>query len=396
VTGVGYNGCMVFRALAVGAAAAALLMPGSARADLRAVADGDAPVLAGDSVLWASGGRLLGATLAGAAVPPVGLPVGADDVQLAAGSGLVAALVGSRVYSLAGAAFVPVAGGVRGGAELFATAFGPLVVGDDGRARLRGAEVAVPPGALALAAAGEYGVAATGDGALVVFDLRTGTELWTVSLGRFDAATLSGLAVGADGSVAAAVPVGDGSDVLLWAPPSAADVRVLARGQGFGTVVVDGARVAYVAGTRLGERVRVVDARSGAIVFRGPAVASVSALAFSGDAIAFSTPGCTVAGGASGSFRSLPAGVCVRSSVTVTALAGRGVRVQVACVSAVGAACRVRARVRGRVIGARSASVRVGRTRTLVVPVRRARGSGVRVTVRVLDPDGRSRVAFPG
>ena len=76
-------------------------------------------------------------------------------------------------------------------------------------------EVVFPPESNAgfVAAAGDVGVAST-DGALIVFDLRSGTELHQIALGSYDAQVTS-LAVSPAGDVAATTAVGDGSDVLL-------------------------------------------------------------------------------------------------------------------------------------------------------------------------------------
>ena len=92
-------------------------------------------------------------------------------------------------------------------------------------------EVVLPPESNAgfVAAAGAVGVAST-DGALIVFDLRSGTELHQIALGRYDAQVTS-LAVSPAGDVAATVAVGDGSDVLLWAP-AGARARARARDPG--------------------------------------------------------------------------------------------------------------------------------------------------------------------
>ena len=89
----------------------------------------------------------------------------------------------------------------------------------------RVSEVALPPygDPELIAAARRLGVAPTGEGTLVVFDLLTGTEVRQIGLGRFDPGTLNGLAVSASGEVAATVPVGDGSDVVLWAPAGSRD-----------------------------------------------------------------------------------------------------------------------------------------------------------------------------
>ena len=61
-----------------------------------------------------------------------------------------------------------------------------------------------------VAAAGGVGVAST-DGVLIVFDLRSGTELHQISLGSFDAQVTS-LAISPAGDVAATTATGDGSE----------------------------------------------------------------------------------------------------------------------------------------------------------------------------------------
>ena len=95
------------------------------------------------------------------------------------------------------------------------------------------------------------------EGALVVFDLRSGVEVRQVSLGEYDPVNLDGLALSPAGDVAATVPAGDGTGVLVWAPAGASGVRVLARGASrLGRVAVAGGRVAYVTGAGLREGVR--------------------------------------------------------------------------------------------------------------------------------------------
>ncbi len=87
------------------------------------------------------------------------------------------------------------------------------------------------------------------------------------------------------------MPVGDGSDVLLWAPAGASRVRELRRGQDYATVATAGGRVAWVGaeGTRDGTRVSVIDATTRRIVFRGPPAFDVRQLSFDGRNVAFAT-----------------------------------------------------------------------------------------------------------
>ena len=151
----------------------------------------------------------------------------------------------------------------------------------------RRVEIALPPGANPelVAVAGTVGVAPVPEGALVVFDLRSGVELRQVSLGEYDPVNLDGLAVSPAGDVAATVPAGDGTGVLVWAPAGASGVQVLARGASrLGRVAVAGGRVAYVTGAKLREGVRavVVDPAGPREVLRGPPVYDVTSLSFDG------------------------------------------------------------------------------------------------------------------
>ena len=224
-----------------------------------------------------------------------------------------------------------------------------------------------------MAAAGDVGVAST-DGALIVFDLRSGTELHQIALGKYDAQVTS-LAVSPAGDVAATTAVGDGSDVLLYAPAGASRVRALAREVRMEGVATAGGRVAYVGSNRLdaGVRVTVVDGASGARVFRGPVSETADRMSFDGTHLAWATGGCTL-------LATVPA-----ASVSVLprgpVRAHRGDRR-----AAVGRACRghvperaggVLPRARGE---ARRSPVPRGRTRAIRLP----RGA----TVRVIDPDG--------
>ena len=265
-----------------------------------------------------------------------------------------------------------------------------MLRGPDGRIR----EVAVPPGAdpTRVAAAGDLGVAPTPEGALTVFNLRTDIERGQVSLGRFDPNTITGLAISPDGDVAATVPVGDGDDVLLWAPAGATRVRELARGHEYSRVAVAGGRVAFVGadGLREGVRAFVIDPRLRRIVFRGPPAFDVGSLGFDGRNIAFALPGCLVAGPAV-SRRTIPEGPCSRTDVAVDSVEVREgrVRVRVACINSPRSSCQVTARVRtqsGRVAGRLSVRVPVGSARVRAIRLNRhgrARGVRLQLTVRV-------------
>ena len=205
-----------------------------------------------------------------------------------------------------------------------------VVTLEDGGAWLRRdgrrVELALPPGANPelVAVAGTLGVAPVPEGALVVFDLRSGVEVRQVSLGEYDPVNLDGLAVSPAGDVAATVPAGDGTGVLVWAPAGASGVRVLARGASrLGRVAVAGGRVAYVTGAGLREGVRavVVDPAGPREVLRGPPVYDVTSLSFDGAWLGFSTPSCLYV--ASASAFTLPAGPCARTEVAARAAAWR-------------------------------------------------------------------------
>ena len=392
-------------------AAVALTTPASAQ--LRALAPADdaagGPVLLGDRVLWgtASGGafHVVSAPGAGGPATPFGqLPLSRGDaVALAAGPGLVAVeLRDPRALSARGrlfgagadGAFRPLSTDV-GDAPIAPYASGLQVTGEgvltleDGTGAylhpLAGGrrEVALPPGADPehVAVAGELGVAPTPEGALVVFDLHNDSEVREISLGRYDAATINGLAISPAGDVAATVPAGDGDDVLLWAPAGASRVRVLRTGRQYSRVAIAGTRVAFAGGDGLREGVRafVVDAATRRTVFRGPPASDLSALQFDGSTVAFATADCLLAGPAVSRF-TLPAGPCVRTDVTVAEVRGG---LEIGCINAPERRCRV-------TVGRRHARVPRGSARVLKVA-----GRG-RVTVRVTDPGGRTRTVSSG
>jgi hypothetical protein len=397
------------------------------------------PVLLGDRVLWAESGAGVASVFA---MPAAGGPVAAfgsvaatdrDAIDLRAGTQSVAALVrDTRSLAARGRLF---SAGADGAFTALATDVGsepvvPFVPGlqvtDTGVITLEGSvgaflrkgtapaqEVALPPGAdpEILATGGTLGVAPTSDGVLVVFDLRTDTEIRQISLGRFDAATVNGIAISPSGDVALTVPVGDGSDVLLWAPAGASRVRELRRGQDYGTVATAGGRVAWVGaeGARDGTRVSVIDATTRRIVFRGPPAFSIPQLSFDGRNVAFATSLCAFVGPASpsASRRTIPAGPCLRSDLAVNPETARGgrYRVRIACINAPAARCRVTARLAtrdGKLAGRLSARVPRGGSRVLDIPlnargraeVRRGRTDRLGLQVVLSDPDGRSRTVY--
>ncbi len=291
-----------------------------------------------------------------------------------------------------------------------ATAAGVLTLEDGVAAFLRpGAgpnrEVALPPGSdpERVAAAGHLAVTPSPEGALIVFDVGTDLELRQISLGRYDPGTINGLAISPEGDVAATVPTGDGEDVLLWAPARAERVRVLATGREYGRVATAGGRVAFAAGDGLrdGERLTVIDAATRRTLFRGPPAFSIDGLSFDGRTIAFATPGCTLIGPVwRRSSRRTRAARRVRADRRrgqhrVPAVRGNRYGVRVACINAPARACRVSARLtsRGRSAGRADARVRRGSTRLIEIPLRARRGR-LRLTVRVTDPDGRTRTVY--
>ena len=372
--------------------------PAPAVAQLRALAPaGAGPVLAGDRVVWGAGEgalRVVSAPIAGGDAVPLGeAPAGSE---LAAAVNGVAALDprGRLLAASPTGPFHPFGGRAIGEPPidtwippLQVTSAGVITL-EDGGVVLRGPdgrirEVAVPPGAdpTRVAATGDFAVAPTPEGALTIFDVRTDIERGQISLGRFDPNTITGLAVSAEGDVAATVPVGDGDDVLLWAPAGATRVRELTRGHEYSRVAVAGGRVAFVAadGLRDGVRAFVIDPRTRRIVFRGPPAFDVSSLSFDGRNIALALPGCLVAGPAV-SRRTIPPGPCSRTDLAVDTAEIRdgAVSVRVACINAPARRCRVAARVRtraGRSVGRLDTRVPRGGARVLSIRLNRRAGT---------------------
>ncbi len=383
--------------------------PAPAAAQLRALAPGGAgPVLAGDRIVWGTGEdalRVVSSPVGGGEAVPLGdVPAGSE---LAAAANGVAAVDGSgRLFTASPTgSFLPFGGRAIGEPPidtwipaLQVTSAGVLTLeadavllrGPDGGIR----EVAVPPGAdpTRVAAAGDLAVAPTPEGALTVFDVRTDIERGQISLGRFDPNTITGLAISPEGDVAATVPVGDGDDVLLWAPAGATRVRELKRGDDYASVAVGGGRVAFVAadGLREGSRVFVIDPSTRRIVFRGPPAYDVSSLSFDGRTIAFALPNCLIAGPPV-SRRTIPPGPCSRTDLAVDSpqVGEKTVSVRVACINAPARRCRVAARLTtrsGRAAGRLDAGVPVGRARVLSIRLnRQARDARLRLTVRAVE-----------
>ena len=325
---------------------------------------GAGPVLSGSRVVWSQGSSVLAAPIAGGApsrlfsLPGVSaLSASGDSLAVVAGDALF--VDGRRLTpSLGSPPFSPIVPAVA------ATDVGVAAL-EDSRLYLHDARgrrlVPLPPGAdpAHVAVGGRFGVAPVPEGALVVFDLESGSEQRQISLGSFNPVNVEGLALSPTGDVALTVPAGDGDDVLLWAPAGSSRVRVLARGRTFGIVAAADGRVAYVRGTALGGSSVVVVDGSGRVVSRGPVVGEVRTLSFDGAAVGFSTGSCLVV--ETGSNRALPAGPCSRTVILSDREGGQ--RVRVACLNAPGASCRVRVRSRGGRV--RVARVARGRVRVL-------------------------------
>ncbi len=412
-----------------------------AGAQLRAVSGSAAggPVLLDGRVLWAERGagaaRVLSAPAGGgaasvfAAVPSVAR----DSVELSAGTRTLAVLVRDpRTLAARGRLWT---GGVAGGLTAVASNVGGapinpyvpgLQVSDAGLVTLEGGvgaflrdggggparEIALPPGAdpEIVGVGGPFGVAPSSEGVVVVFDLHTDTEVREISLGRFDPTTVNGVAISPAGDVALTVPIGDGGDVLLWAPAGASHVRELRRGREYSTVATAGGRVAWIGGDGLreGTRVTVIDAATRRTVFRGPPSFSVRSLSFDGRNVAFATASCALVGPAarSASRRTLPTGGgCLRSDAAVNpsspTILGDRYRVRVACINAPGTRCRVSARLTtrdGRSAGQLVARVPRGGARTLSIPLnargRAERDDRLRLRVTLRDPDGRTGTVY--
>ena len=227
-------------------------------------------------------------------------------------------------------------------------------------------------------------------GALIVFDLRSGTELHQISLGSFDAQVTS-LAISPAGDVAATTATGDGSDVVLWAPAGAKQVRVLATLARAEEVATAGGRVAFVGSNRLDGGGRCASRSSTARPGRGSSAARSRPrpvrpqlrrrphrLPDGGVHAGLGRHRCLV------ELRGAR-GACARTAATVASLARAGAyaRVKVACLSAPATPAAFATR-----LGSARATARIpaGRTGTL-----RLRARGAKISVRVTDPDGRSR-----
>ena len=359
-----------------------------ARAGVRVVAEGGGtgPALLDGRVLWGSGGQVFSAPAFGGSASVLGGGVSlARGAELVAGSGQVAVRSGSALSAFGAAGFARVAPAF-GAPPLFGVvpSVQPSVAGlvtmeNDGVWLRRGGgreEVALPPGAdpSHVAVAGALGVAPVPEGAMIVFSVVDGIEGRQISLGPYDGFNVSGLSISPGGDVAATVPVGDGTDALVFSPAGSERVRVLARGVRFGRVAVGASGVAFVSGEGLREGVRVVVVGfDGREVFRGPPAVDVGSVVLDGNVVGWSTPSCRFVGWSSR--YTIPPGPCLRTEVAASRVLG-GVRV--ACINAPTRRCHVRAR-----------------GRTFFVPRGSARVVPTRNSVRIVDPDGRIRVLRP-
>ena len=90
----------------------------------------------------------------------------------------------------------------------------------------------------------------------------------------------------------------------------------------------------------------------------------------------------------------IPAGPCVRTEASFTQYVPSSVRYRIRCIATPGPRCRIDLRVYGRRsrLARRVVTIPRGRARQVRVPVR---GGGLLITsARVIDPDGRRRIAI--
>ena len=146
--------------------------------------------------------------------------------------------------------------------------------------------------------------------------------------------------------------------------------------------------LAAVAVPRRGEIV-LLDLPSGAVRARVPLGD------FDGEHVAWATDGCQlVADVDSPRVDAIPRGPCLRTEAAFTLEVPSSVRVKVRCIAAPGPRCRIDLRVYGRSrrLARRVVTVPRRRERTVRVPVR-AEGGITVLYGRVVDPDGRRRLA---
>jgi hypothetical protein len=292
--------------------------------------------------------------------------------------------------------------------DLFAVPGGPLVLERTDR-KLRA--VLRPPGGRAqavpmpsgadlqnLAVAGAVAAVATRD-EVVLVDLPSGTVRRRLPLGDLARASLISLGVSEVGDVALIVEDGSGADVLGWAPAGATEPRVALVGDEFGHVRTAGGLIALEVPAMRGdaERVAVLDPASDPPreLFRGPPSAYVRGIDFDGRYVAWATDGCQlVADVGSPAINVIPAGPCVRTEASFTQYVPSSVRYRIRCIATPGRRCRIDLRVHGarlQRLARRVVTIPRGRARKIRVPVR---AEIFITTARVIDPDGRRRVAI--
>ena len=424
----------MLRLLAAALLGAITLAPAAA-ADVRALADRDfqgAPALDGDRVVYVNPDhnrlRVFQQPLAGGAagelarVPePSSRIVGRPTWDLAAGAaGLALRMqpVSGPSQLLAGPPRGPLAlirRGNRGAPlveerDLFSVPGGPLVVERTNRSGSRLRAVLRPPGGPArvlelpagadlhnLAVAGALAAVATGD-EIVVLDLPSGAVRRRLPLGILAGAPLFSLGVSPVGDVALVVEDGGGQDVLGWAPAGASEPRIVLVDDQFDHVRTAGGLIAMEVPAMRGDaaRVAVFDPESDLSrpLFLGPPAAAVRGIDFDGRHVAWATDGCQlVADVGAPAIDIAPAGPCVRTEASFTEYVPSSVRYRIRCIASPGRRCRIDVRVyglRGR-LARRMVTIPRGRARIVRVPVR---GELVYTAARVIDPDGRRRIAI--
>jgi hypothetical protein len=129
-------------------------------------------------------------------------------------------------------------------------------------------------------------------------------------------------------------------------------------------------------------------------LFRGPLAASVRGIDFDGSSVAWATDGCQlVASVGSPAVDVVPAGPCVRTEASFTEYVPSSVRYRIRCIASPGRRCRIDLRIYGRRgrLARRIVTIPCGRARQVRVSVR---GEHFLTSGRVIDPDGRRRIAI--
>jgi hypothetical protein len=299
--------------------------------------------------------------------------------------------------------------------DLFAVPGGPLTLERTGRFGVRAMlrppggpprPAPLPAGAdlSQFAVSGSVAAVRVGE-EVVVVELPSGAVLRRVALGAFAGGPLHSLGVSPTGDVALVVEDSEGIDYLGWAPVGAATPKVVSVGDKLALVRPAGGRIALTVpvAPEEGARVVVLDPATGEQVFHGPPAADIRSLDFDGANVSWATDACQFVSDAQpgASTNAVPAGPCLRTEATFGVFndvrpRGRPPRlpVLVRCLTAPGRTCRVDLRVYTaglERIGRLVTAVPVASSR--VVKVRARRAKFVFVVARVVDPDGRRRVA---